>query len=547
MGVCSWDVVLEPAIALADEGFAASAILAFASHLVTDISGASQPFPGGPLQPNGFVRLPNFARTLRALASGGRDGFYGGEFGRALLELGRGEYTADDLASPLAQWTEPLVLRAFGHDLWTVPPPSQGYLTLASAWIAERVGIPADPADPLWPHLIAEASRAAGFDRPERPLRGRRWAGTAVRPNGSVRELESIDPERGRAMAGHDGHRRWSGPSVSTDGDTTHLCAVDADGLAISLTQSNALDFGAHLMAGETGVFLHNRGVGFNLQPGHGAEYGPRRRPDAHTVAGSRDPPRRVSGPGHRNDGWRRPAPDSPPAARPPAARRPGPGHRHFGRPGRARGTWRSAVPALAGADAIVAHGVRRPAHVAAGARIPWSFGAGVGALNPVDVGLLTDHLRRNVDGHLSLTVRSDPRSARRSALGRCDPGAESTPSLVALCQERSDLPSDQRDVLEILHVQDLQIGRLGAARSPLPMRSATSPGEPQAPNRLRSSTDQPMAWARRATTVSSSPQQTINAELCVGSMPGRARSSRRPRRPGRTAWPHRRRGGRVR
>ena len=46
------------------------------------------------------------------------------------------------------------------------------------------------------------------------------------------------------------------------DGDTTHLCALDADGLGVSLTQSNALDFGSHLVEPTTGVFLHNRGVG---------------------------------------------------------------------------------------------------------------------------------------------------------------------------------------------------------------------------------------------------------------------------------------------
>ena len=53
-------------------------------------------------------------------------------------------------------------------------------------------------------------------------------------------------------------------PAVTrlADGDTTHLCALDADGLGISLTQSNALDFGSHLIEPATGVFLHNRGVG---------------------------------------------------------------------------------------------------------------------------------------------------------------------------------------------------------------------------------------------------------------------------------------------
>ena len=68
------------------------------------------------------------------------------------------------------------------------------------------------------------------------------------------------------------------------DGDTTHLCAIDEEGLGISLTQSNALDFGSHLIAGSTGVFLHNRGVGFSLEPGHPAELRPGRRPP-HTLS----------------------------------------------------------------------------------------------------------------------------------------------------------------------------------------------------------------------------------------------------------------------
>ena len=68
------------------------------------------------------------------------------------------------------------------------------------------------------------------------------------------------------------------------DGDTTHLCAIDADGLGVSLTQSNALDFGSHLVEPSTGIFLHNRGVGFSLLEGHPAEVGPGRRPP-HTLS----------------------------------------------------------------------------------------------------------------------------------------------------------------------------------------------------------------------------------------------------------------------
>jgi gamma-glutamyltranspeptidase/glutathione hydrolase len=287
-GRLPWATVLEPAIALAEEGFAASVILGFASHLVADVPGASQLCPGGPLQHGQVVRLPGIVRTFRQIAAEGRDGFYDGEFGRTLIVMGNGEYTVEDLARPLAEWTEPLMLRAFGHDLWTVPPPSQGYLTLAGAWIAEQIGLPADTTDPLWPHLIVEAGRAASFDRPAVLFDGADGAALLSLDRLGSR-AQSIDPRRS-APAGTTAWGRAPAAtgqptvSLSADGDTTHLCAVDGDGLGISVTQSNALDFGSHLVAGETGIFLHNRGVGFNLEPGHPAEYGPGRRP-SHTLS----------------------------------------------------------------------------------------------------------------------------------------------------------------------------------------------------------------------------------------------------------------------
>jgi gamma-glutamyltranspeptidase/glutathione hydrolase len=51
-------------------------------------------------------------------------------------------------------------------------------------------------------------------------------------------------------------------------GDTTYLCAVDGDGMAVSLIQSNASGFGSHLFEPATGINLHNRGLGFSLEPG---------------------------------------------------------------------------------------------------------------------------------------------------------------------------------------------------------------------------------------------------------------------------------------
>ncbi|HUC04686.1 MAG TPA: gamma-glutamyltransferase, partial [Acidimicrobiales bacterium] len=65
------DEVLAPAVALADEGFAASIMLSLASHLVAGRPGTEELCPDGPLDLHAVVRLPGIARTLRAIAAHG--------------------------------------------------------------------------------------------------------------------------------------------------------------------------------------------------------------------------------------------------------------------------------------------------------------------------------------------------------------------------------------------------------------------------------------------------------------------------------------------
>jgi gamma-glutamyltranspeptidase / glutathione hydrolase len=276
--------VLAPAIELATDGFPASIMLALASHLVHALPGVGELCPSGPLDIGQTVRLPGIARTLRAIAGDGRAGFYQGEFGRGLLDLGNGHFAPTDFATSAASWCTPLRASAWGHELWTVPPPSQGYLTLAGAVVAETAGLGADPDDPQWAHLLVETWRAVGHDRPavlhdgadgEALLHPDRLAAAADRV--SAQSMAPPDVTPGRGSTGRDVARLG-------DGDTTHLCAQDADGLGISLTQSNALDFGSHIVEPTTGVFLHNRGVGFSLEPGHPSYFAPGRRPP-HTLS----------------------------------------------------------------------------------------------------------------------------------------------------------------------------------------------------------------------------------------------------------------------
>lgn len=263
--------VLAPAIELAEAGFPTSPLLAAALPRLAGVTGCDELVESGVAAGDVLLR-PGPARMLRAVAAEGREGFYGGEFGERLLEVGAGEYAPEDLTGSLADWVDGLALDVWGHRVWTVPPNSQGYLGLAGAGIAERLGLGADPDDAAWAHLTVEAARLAGFDRPQCLFDGADGA-RLVAPDRLDERAAMFDPHRPARVG--DRYRA---------GGTIYLCAADGDGMGVSLIQSNAGGFGCHVAVPGTGVLLHNRGIGFSLEEGHPAEYRPGRRPP-HTLA----------------------------------------------------------------------------------------------------------------------------------------------------------------------------------------------------------------------------------------------------------------------
>lgn len=265
--------VLAPARDYAADGFPASPLLAMATRrLALQVAGADDYLPAGGLHSGDRVRRPLVADTLEAIARDGREGFYGGTFGAGLLAIGGGVFSPTDLERPIDRWEEPLRVTAWDREIWTVPPPSQGYLTLAGARIAEQLDIPDDPDDPAWAHLLSEAARWSGHDREQ------------VLFDGANGEELTADERLDRRRATIDPLHR-TGPTIAgVPGGTIHLCVVDGDGMGVSLIQSNAAGWGAHLVVPGTGIFLQNRGIGFSLVPGHPAELAPGRRPP-HTLA----------------------------------------------------------------------------------------------------------------------------------------------------------------------------------------------------------------------------------------------------------------------
>jgi gamma-glutamyltranspeptidase/glutathione hydrolase len=263
--------ILAPAIGLADHGFPASPLLT-ASVAMLDPEGRSalHELADQALRPGRRVRRPGTATVLRAVAEGGRDALYLGAFGQGLLSLGDGWFTETDLARSQADWVQPLRAAAWGVDLWTVPPNSQGYLTLGAAALAAEFGVPSDPDSDEWAHILIEIAKVAAHDRPD-----------VLHEDADGRTLLASIAKRSGLI---DGVRASTLGVCSNDGDTTYLCAVDHEGTGVSLIQSNASGFGSWLVEPSSQINLHNRGLGFSLQPGHPAELRPNARPP-HTLS----------------------------------------------------------------------------------------------------------------------------------------------------------------------------------------------------------------------------------------------------------------------
>ena len=260
------ETLLAPAIGLANDGFPASPLLIGSIHQVGEAGRANlHELVAQAHARAARVRRPGVAAALAGIAGGGRDTFYAGAFGEGLIDLGQGLFTEDDLARIQADWEAPLSTEAFGVTLHTMRPNSQGYLALGGARLASGLDLPADPDDEYWAHLLIEAATAAGRDRPHQLHDQADGEDLLDIIDG---RLDEIDVERSSQRS-----------TPAADGDTTYLCTAgrtrDGREMAVSLIQSNASGFGSHLVEPNTGINLHNRGIGFNLRQGHQAEYAP--------------------------------------------------------------------------------------------------------------------------------------------------------------------------------------------------------------------------------------------------------------------------------
>jgi gamma-glutamyltranspeptidase/glutathione hydrolase len=287
---------LEPAIAYAKDGFAVSEIIA---HQWKDVEGvlSRDPAAASTFLTNGHApavgevfRNPRLAATLEQLAGGGRDAFYKGTIAQAIaadMKARGGLLTSADLAAHRSDWIEPIATTYRGYEVLELPPNTQGIAALQMLNILEGYDLKSlGHNSAAYLHLLVEAKRIAFADRDA-------WlADSASVPRAALERMLSKEyaAERRKLIDPHRSARTIAplslpGGTASREehpeahGDTIYLTAADRDGNVVSLIQSIYESFGAGIVAGDTGVVLHNRGSLFSLREGHPNLLAPGKRP----------------------------------------------------------------------------------------------------------------------------------------------------------------------------------------------------------------------------------------------------------------------------
>jgi len=281
--------LLAPAIQIASEGFPVTEIVAGywkggEALLKGDPDAARTFLPGGRAPALGEVfRNPDLAWSLRQVARTGRRAFYEGDVAARLLACSTshgGTLTAADLREFREEWVVPISTTYRDWTVYEIPPQGQGIAVLEMLNLMETFPLGAWGRDDArtW-HVMIEAKKLAYADL-LRYVADPRFH--AVPAAGMLDKAYAGE----RAKAIEPGHAAAQGPPGEPPGhggDTTYLCAVDAEGNMVSLIQSNYGGFGSGLVAPGTGFGLQNRGGLFSLDPAHPNALRPRQRP-LHTI-----------------------------------------------------------------------------------------------------------------------------------------------------------------------------------------------------------------------------------------------------------------------
>lgn len=219
--------------------------------------------------------FPELARTFSQLAQAGADDFYRGELAEQIakdLSAVGSPIGLSDLKHHQAQVKAPLALRLSDAKVFNMAPPTQGMASLLILGVFDRIrqkGWTPDNVEGI--HALVEATKQA-FSIRDRYV---------TDPAAMTRDpLDLMTPAMLDQMASKVPFGKASPwPAPHSDGDTTWMGAVDAQGRAVSMIQSIYFEFGSGVVLPQCGFWWQNRGCSFDLQAGKLRSLLPGRKP----------------------------------------------------------------------------------------------------------------------------------------------------------------------------------------------------------------------------------------------------------------------------
>ena len=284
-GTLDLKTVMQPAIDLAEKGFAVPAALHLNLRSAAKRLGrneeANRVYLGGvgtaPAM-GALFKQPDLAATLKRVRDEGFDGFYKGKTAALIaaeMQRGGGVMNVDDLASYRAIERKPVRASFKGYDIVSAPPPSSGgvhvsqILKLLEPYPIEDMG----HNSAAYLHLLIESMKLAYADRSE-------YLGDPDRTTIPIATLTS-EPylEKRRVLIKDD---EATPSEIIKPGDvddyesteTTHFAVVDQFGNVVTNTYTINFSFGSGIVVPGTGMLLNNEMDDFAAKPGFPNGYG---------------------------------------------------------------------------------------------------------------------------------------------------------------------------------------------------------------------------------------------------------------------------------
>jgi gamma-glutamyltranspeptidase/glutathione hydrolase len=287
-GTMTFKETLEPAATLAEQGFGITERIRNdwiygATVLAKDPDSVKTYLVDGkPPKTYDVFRNPDLARTFRLLQAQGKEVFYKGEIGQAIIAKSRalgGTMTPEDLANTHATWETPLSTNYHGYDIYEMPPNTQGFAVLEMMNILEvcapKLGLNLailGPRSPAYWHLLVEAKKLAYSDL---------YAFNADPAFASVPVSRLISKSYAGELCSHIDLKKASTPQPKGDpvGGTVYLAVADRWGNMVSFIYSIYDSFGSGITVPGYGFVLNDRGALFSLDPKSPNLIAPHKRP----------------------------------------------------------------------------------------------------------------------------------------------------------------------------------------------------------------------------------------------------------------------------